>query len=117
DAVASCLSPDIHDSVAHAGSQAALDVLVVKEADRHRIDERFACVRWVKLDFTCDRRDADRVAVAGDSRNSFLKQPAVTVIVEVSEAEGVYRSDRLGAHRKNVTENAAYTCRRAFVRF
>ena len=70
----------------------------------------------MKIDFAGDGRDADAVAIMRDARDDLLEQIPVARVVERSKAQGVEERDRAGAHREDVTQDAANACGRALKR-
>ena len=100
------------------------DLVVPRDPDAHRVDERVARVRRIEDDLAADVGDADAVAVAGDPADHAAEQVAVAggrrriglgVGLERAEAQRVEERDRAGAHGEDVADDAADPGGRALV--
>ena len=87
-----------------------------QDAEAEHVHERVAAVRVVEHDLAADRRDADRVAVAGDAGHDTFEEVAGARVVEDAEAQRVHQRDRPRAHREDVADDAADAGGRALVR-
>ena len=67
DSVAAGLRADIDDRIADAGRGRVEDLVGLRDADGHRVDEDVAVVSGVEIDLAADRGDADAIAVAADA--------------------------------------------------
>ena len=67
DAVAAGLRADIDDRIADAGRGRIEDLVGLRDADGHRVDEDVAVIGRVEIDLAADGRDADAIAVAADA--------------------------------------------------
>src|SRR5262249_25617441 len=94
------------DDVAGALRPRGLQPGRVEYADAHRVDEAVAGIGLVEDRRSADVRDADRVAVAPDTGDRALK-----LVIRGAEPQAVEESDRPRAHRDDVAENPADSCR------
>src|SRR5688572_28070940 len=78
------------------------EILLVHEADAHRVDERIPFVRGVENDLSGDGWNADAVAVVADALDDAGEQVAHPRAVETAEAERVEHRDRTRAHGEDV---------------
>ena len=115
DAVAAGLGADIDDRIADAGRGRVENLVRLRDADGHRVDEDVAVVGRVEIDLAADRRDADAIAVAADARDDAGDQVAHLGMVGPAEAQRVQVGDRPRAHREDVAQDAADAGRRALV--
>jgi len=80
------------------------------------LHERVPAIAILERNFTADRRDANAVAVAGDPGHDAFHVPPNGGVFERAESQGVHQGNRPRAHRKNVSDDAAYTRRGALIR-
>src|SRR5690606_22099771 len=67
DAVAARLRPDIDDRIADAACGRIEDLVLLGDADGHRVDQDIAVIGLVEIDLATDRGDADAIAVSADT--------------------------------------------------
>ena len=118
EAVTASFGPDIENGIAHALGGSAGDLLVLEDAEAEDIDERISRVAVVEIHFAANGRDADAISVVGDAIHHAGEESAVGggllgVTTDVSEAEGIHREDRAGAHGEDVADDAAHAGGRA----
>ncbi len=76
DAVAAGLDADIDDRIAHAGGGAVENLVLIGDADGHRVDEDIAVIGRVEIGLAADGRHADAIAVSADARDHALAPDA-----------------------------------------
>ena len=116
DAVASGRRAHVEDRVANALGNAALDLVMVDQADAHRVDERIALIALVKHNLSPNGGDADAVAVAGDAGDDIFEQVFDPVVLQIAEAQAVHQRHGTRAHGEDVTDDAANARRSSLVR-
>ena len=107
DAVPAGRRPVEEDDVAGAARLRLQDALGGQEADAHRVHEAVVGVRRVEDGVAADGRDADAVAIIGNTGHGSFEH-----VVGLAEAEPVEQRDRPGTHRDDVAEDAADPGRR-----
>ncbi|VXC43279.1 hypothetical protein SPHINGO8AM_130159 [Sphingomonas sp. 8AM] len=117
DPVAPGLRSDIDDRIADPGSGRIEDLVGIRDADRHRIDEDVAVIGGVEIDLAADGRHADAIAIAADAVDDARDQVAHLRMIGPAEAQGVEIGDRPRAHREHVAQDAADPGRRALIGF
>ena len=115
DAVAAGLRADIDDRVPDAGRGRVEDLVGLRDADGHRVDEDVAVIGAVEIDLAADGRDADAIAVAADAVDDARDQVAHLRMVGPAEAQRVEVRDRARAHGEDVAQDSADAGRRALV--
>ena len=115
DAVAASLGADIQDRQAGQGAARVEDLVLIGEADGHRVDEDVAVIAFVELCLARDRRHTDAVAIAADAGDDAGDELARFRVAWVAEAQRVDQSDRASAHREHVAQDAADAGRGALV--
>src|SRR5688572_33177754 len=100
NAVATCLRSDVNHDVADTAGRALEDALAFGDAEGEDVDEDVAVVAAVKRCLAADRRDADAVAVAGDTAHDAIDEIPHTRRVELTETERIETCDRPRAHRE-----------------
>jgi hypothetical protein len=116
DAVAAGLRADVVDGVADARRRALDDFVGSRDPETEHVDERIARIAFVEGDLATHGRNADAVAVAGDTRNDAGHGPAHQRLVERTESQRVEKRDRARTHREDVADDAADAGRRALIR-
>jgi hypothetical protein len=99
---------DGEDRVADALRDRAHQLVLLHEADAHRVDERVALVRVVEHHLARHGGHAHAVAVVADALHHAGEEVAHARRVERSEAERVEHRDRARAHREHVAQDAAH---------
>ena len=117
DAVATGARADGKQDVAHAMGGRLDEILLLQDADAHRVDERVPGVARGEVHFSAERRHAHAVAVVADAADDTSEQIAVARLVEGAKPEAVEQRDGTRAHRKDVAEDAARAGRRPLVGF
>jgi hypothetical protein len=79
-------------------------------------DERIAFVRFIEIDFSGNRRNAETVSVVRNTRNYAAEESAHFRGREFPKAQRVQAADWPSAHRENVPNDPADTGRRALKR-
>ena len=92
------------------------ELVPLEDAQAHHVHQRVAGVHGIEGDLTPEGRNADGVAVPGDTGDDAAEQVAGVRMVEAAEANLVPQGDRAGPHREDVTEDAADAGRGALVR-
>ena len=115
DAVAAGLRADIHDRIPDAGRGRVEDLVGLRDADGHRVDEDVAVIGRVEIDLAADRRDSDAIAVAADPRDHARDQVPRLRVVGPAEAQRVQVRDRPRAHGEDVAQDPADARRRALI--
>src|SRR5690606_21479925 len=103
NAVAAGLGADIEDRVSGRGAARIENLVLVSEADSHRVDEDIAIVTGVKLGFASNSRYADAVAVAADTCDDALDEAACLRVARVTEAKGIDQRNGPRTHGEHVT--------------
>ncbi len=116
DPVTAGVRPGKEQDVAFTLRLRAQQLLRLRHAHAHRVDERVAVVGLGEDDFAANRGDAEAVAIAADAPDDAIEQVLVLRVVRRAEAEGIEDGDRVGAHREDVADDAADTGRGALVR-
>ncbi len=108
DPVAARARAEQHDHVADARGRAADQLVLLDQADAHRVDQAVLLVGALEVDLAADRRDADRVAVVADAGDRVLEQVArAGRLPHLAEAQRVEDRDRPRADREHVAQDAA----------
>ena len=115
DAVAAGLRPDIDDRVADAAGGRIEDLVLIGDADGHRVDQDIAVIGGVEIHLAADRRHADAIAVAADAVDDAADQVAHLGVIGPAEAQRVHVGDGACAHREHIAQNAADAGRRALI--
>ena len=92
------------------------DLVGLRDADGHRVDEDVAVVGGIEIDLAADRRDADAIAVAADARDHAGDEVPRLGMIGPAEAQRVQIGDRPRAHGENVAQDAADAGRGALIR-
>ena len=79
----------------------------------HGVHEGVVVVAGRERDLAADVGDADAVAVPGDALDDAVEEAPGALGVGRAEAQGVQQRDGAGAHREDVSDDAADACRRA----
>ena len=116
DAVAPGLRADIDHRIADAGGGRIENLVLLGDADGHRVDQDVAVVRLVEIGLAADGRHADAIAIAADAGNDALDQMLHLRRVDLAKAQRVHVGDRPRAHGEDVAQDAADAGRRALVR-
>ena len=107
DAVATRTRAKEHHLVTNASGLGKVDLLVLHHTHAQRIDEGIALIRGIKRRSATDIWQAERVAVAADSRHHAVDDAGGVRVVDLAKAEFIHDSNGPRAHRKNVPHNAA----------
>ncbi len=107
DAVAAGAGAVEDDAVAGSGGLRQVEVLVAQHADAERVDQGVAEVGRVEDRLAPDVGQAQAVAVAADAGDDPRQHPLGVGRVERTEAERIHDRDRPGAHREDVSDDAA----------
>ena len=75
------------------------DLVRLRDADGHRVDEDVAVVGRVEIDLSADRRDSDAIAVAADARDDARDEMPHLGMIGTAEAQRIQVRDRPRAHR------------------
>src|SRR6267143_3445420 len=89
DPVAARARADREENVAHALRRGLDEILLLQDADTHRVDERIAGVAGREVDFATNRRDTHTVAVVADAAYDAGEQIPVARLLEWAEPEAV----------------------------
>ncbi len=116
DAVAAGLGADIDDRIADPARGRIEDLVLLRDADGHRVDEDVAVIRRVEVHFAADGGDADAIAVAADAVDDAGDQVAHLGMIGPAETQRVEVGDRASAHREDVAQDAADAGRRTLIR-
>jgi hypothetical protein len=92
------------------------DLVGLRDADGHRVDQDVAVIGGVEIDLAADRRHADAIAVAADARDHSGDQVPRLGMVGPAEAQRIQVRDGPGAHGEDVAQNPADPGRRALIR-
>ena len=87
----------------------------LRDADGHRVDEDVAVVGGVEIDLAADGRDADAIAVAADARDHAGDEVPRLGVIGPAEAQRIQVGDRPRAHGEDVAQDAADARRRALI--
>ena len=117
DAVAARLGAHIENRIAGRGAARIENLVLVCEADRHRIDEDIAIIALVELGFTRNRRHANAIAITANARDHASDQAARLWVVRRTKAQSVDQRNRPRAHGEHVAQNTTDAGRRALIGF
>ncbi len=115
DAIPPGLGAEIDDRISDARRLGGEDRVGPRDADRHRVDENVAVVAPMEADRAADRRHAERIAVAADSRHDAGEQMACPRMLRRAETQEVEAGDGPGAHGEDVAQYSADPRRRSLV--
>jgi hypothetical protein len=115
NAVAASARADGDDRISDALRHGANELVLVHQADAHRVDERIALVRRIERDLAGDGRYADAIAVVADAFHHAAEEIPDARRVEGAEPERIEHRDRPRAHGKHVAQDAADARRRALI--
>ena len=87
NSIAASARTDGDDRIADALRDGENQILLVEEADTHRVDERVALVGFVERDFASNGRNTDAIAVIADAFDDARKEVAHARCVERSESQ------------------------------
>ncbi len=116
DAVAARLRADVDDGQTDALGCRIENLVRLREADAHGVDEDVVVVARVEIRLAADRRHAGAVAVMRDARNDAADEVARLRMIGCAEAQRVHVGDGTRAHREDVAHDAADAGRRALER-
>src|SRR5579862_3597687 len=116
DAVASSFRPDVVNGVAGTRRDTLDDVGVPGDAETKDVHERIAGVRRLERNLAAYGRNADAVAVAGDTGDDAFEQTACAAVVDRSKSQRVEERDGTRAHREDIADDSADACGGALVR-
>src|SRR5690606_33578495 len=116
DSVTSGAGPNDEDRISDALGLRPNQLLLLHDADAHRIHERVPLVCRIDDHLTDHRWNTDAVAVVPDALHASAEQVAHPGRVQRAEAERVQHRDGSRAHREHVPKDATHTGRRALVR-
>src|SRR5437764_525728 len=106
-AVAATLGAEIDDRHADAGSRRVEDLVGLRNADRHGIDQTIAVIAGVKTNRAADGGHAEGIAIAADAGNDARDQVARLRVHRRPEGKRVEAGDRPCPHGEDVAQNAA----------
>src|SRR3546814_6160302 len=109
------LRADIDDQIANAAGGRIEILVLLGDADGHRVDEDIAVIGLVEIDLASHRRHADAIAIAADAVDDARDEMLHLRMVGAAEAQGVEVRDGARAHREDVAQNAAYPGSRALI--
>ncbi len=109
DAVASGLRAQIHDRHADAGGGRVENLVLLRDADRHGVDEVVAIVARMEAHRAAHGRHAEAIAVAADAGDHAGHQMPGLGMFGIAERERIQAGDRPRAHGEHVAQNAADT--------
>ena len=115
DAVAAGLRADVDDRQADALGGGVEDLVGLREADAHGVDEDVVVVARVEVGLAADGRHAGAIAVAADAGDDAADEVARLGMIGRAEAQRVEVGDGPRAHREHVAHDAADARRRALV--
>src|SRR5439155_24571815 len=105
-----------HDAGPGARSDRSRQQSLVEQADGHHVDQRVALVRRIEHELATDGRHTHAIAVTADAAHDAVHQVAGPRIRRVAETKGIEHGYRPGAHREDVSQDAAHPRCRALVR-
>ena len=115
DAVTSGLGADIDDRLARLGAARIEDIVRVREADGHRIDQDIAIIAGVEIGLAAHCGHADAIAVAADTGHHAGDQVRGLGMVRRPKAQRIHQRHRTRAHGEDIAQDAADTGRRALI--
>ena len=115
DAVAPGLGAEIDDRHADAGGRRVEDLVRLRDADRHGVDQAVAVIAGVEAHLAADGRHAERVAVAADARHHAADQLPRLRMRRRAERQRIEAGDRARAHGEDVAQDAADAGGRALI--
>ena len=93
NAVAAGFGADIDHRVAEPGGGRIENLVLVCDADRHRINEDIAVIAGVEIHLAANRRDAHAVAIAADARDHAADEMAGLRVLGRAETQRVQIGD------------------------
>ena len=115
DAVAPGFAADIDDAVAHAGGGGVENLVGVRHAHGHRVDQNIAVIGLVEIGFAADGGHADAIAIAAYPGDHALHQMLHLGVIGAAKTQRVEVGDGPRAHGEHIAQNAADAGRRALV--
>ena len=115
NAVAPGLGADIEDRIPWGRATRIEDLVLVGEANSHRVDEDVAVIAFVELGLARDCRHADTVSVAANARHDASDEAAGLRVIGRSETKGVDQRDRARAHGEYVPQDTTNAGRRPLI--
>ena len=117
DPVAPGLGADIDDRVADPGGGGVENLVLLSDADSHRVDQNVAIICAVEIGFPADGRHPDAVAIAADARNHAFDQRFHLRVIRPPKPQRIHVCHRPRAHGEDIAQNAANARRRALIGF
>ena len=107
DAVAAGLRAEIDDRHADAGGGRVENLVLLRDAHRHGVDEVVAVVARMEAHRAAHGRHAKRIAVAADAGDHAGHQMPRLGMLGIAEGERIEAGDRPRAHGEHVAQDAA----------
>ena len=117
DAVAARFRPDIDDGIADAAGRRIENLVLIGDADGHRIDDDIAVIGFVEIGFAAHGRYPDAIAVPADTRDNALDQMLHFGMFGATETQRVHVGHGPRAHGEYVAQYTAHAGRRALIGF
>ena len=115
--VAACLGPDIDNRVAKASCGRIENLVLIRDANGHGVDEDIAIISRVEIGFAAHGGNANAIAIAANARNHALHKMLHLGMVGASEAQGVHIRHGARAHCEHVAQDAANARRCTLIGF
>jgi hypothetical protein len=115
DAVTAGLRAEIDDRIPDSGRLGVENLVLVGDADGHRVDQDVAVIALVEAGRTADRRHPKRIAIAADPGDDAADEMPGLRVIGRAETQEVQTGDRPRPHGENIAQNAADAGRRTLI--
>src|SRR5690349_19398136 len=117
NSVTSRFRAKVDDRHADAGGSGVENLVLARNADRHRVDQTIAIIARVETHSSADCWHAERVAIAANSGDHAGDEMTCLRMRWRTEGQGVQTSNRTSTHREDIPQNSADTGCRTLIRF
>ena len=115
DAVAAGLGAEIDDRLTDARGLGVEDLVGLRQADRHGVDQDVAVIAAMETSSAADIGHAEGIAIVADAGDDAGDQMAGLRVRRVAEAQRVEHRDRPRAHGEDVAQDTADAGGRALI--
>ena len=117
NAVATSLGADIHDGLSGFGAAGVENLVGIRQANGHGVDQDIAVITFVEIGLAADCGHADTISVAANASDNPGDKLACLGMIMGTKAQSVERRDWPRAHGEDVAQNAANARRRTLIGF
>ena len=117
DAIAARLGPHINNGIANTRCLGGENTISARNADSHGIHQRIAVIAWVEIHLPAHGRHAHAIAVTANTAHHTINNALHARRIRRAKTQRIQIGNRPRTHGKDITQNAANTCRRAIIGF